>query len=247
MEDRRNDPHADILIRDRGCRNDFLAMTRRTVLEERKRDRMPEQRARGRGGDKTLFRDDAARARFDFGGDELASCPDGCLAVRRLKPDQGGTLGVDQGLAPGQRSAHEPAALAHELAEPEISRCHAAVQFAACTDRPIAERLRRKLRIREALGDGATFPLEIWGWRLGETLLLGTMAEAYSCIQQNVRSAFADREVVWLNLVNGSVGYLPPAPLYEVEIYQAWQTPFDRGSLELVKQAAIALGRDLLT
>ena len=127
------------------------------------------------------------------------------------------------------------------------SAAELAAQFAACTDRPIAERLRRKLRIREALGDGATFPLEIWGWRLGETLLLGTMAEAYSCIQQNVRSAFADREVVWLNLVNGSVGYLPPAPLYEVEIYQAWQTPFDRGSLELVKQAAIALGRDLLT
>ena len=73
------------------------------------------------------------------------------------------------------------------------------------------------------------------------------MAEAYSCIQQSVRAAFADREVVWLNLVNGSVGYLPPAPLYDVEIYQAWQTPFDRGSLELVEQAAIALGRDLLT
>jgi hypothetical protein len=119
-------------------------------------------------------------------------------------------------------------------------------QFAACTDRPIAERLRRKLRIREALGDGATFPLEIWGWRIGEALVLGTMAEAYSCIQENARAAFADREVVWLNLVNGSVGYLPPEPLYDVEIYQVWQTPFDRGSLELLEAAAIELGRDLL-
>jgi len=126
------------------------------------------------------------------------------------------------------------------------SAAELAVQFAACTDRPIAERLRRKLRIREAMGDGTTFPLEIWGWRIGEALVLGTMAESYSSIQRNVRAAFPDRAVVWLNLVNGSVGYLPPAALYDVEVYQVWQTPFDRGSLEMLEAAAIDLGRELL-
>jgi hypothetical protein len=126
------------------------------------------------------------------------------------------------------------------------SAAELAAAFAACTDRPIAERLRRKLRIREALGDGATFPLEIWGWRIGDALVLGTLAEAYSSIQQNVRAAFPDRAVAWLNLVNGSIGYLPPAPLYDVEIYQAWQTPFDRGSLETLEAAAISLGHELL-
>jgi hypothetical protein len=126
------------------------------------------------------------------------------------------------------------------------SAAELAAEFTACTDRPIAERLRRKLRIREALGDGATFPLEIWGWRIGDALVLGTLAEAYSSIQQNVRAAFPDRAVAWLNLVNGSIGYLPPAPLYDVEIYQAWQTPFDRGSLETLEAAAISLGHELL-
>lgn len=126
------------------------------------------------------------------------------------------------------------------------SAAELAAEFAACTDRPIAERLRRKLRIREALGDGATFPLEIWGWRIGDALVLGTLAEAYSSIQQNVRAAFPDRAVAWLNLVNGSIGYLPPAPLYDVEIYQAWQAPFDRGSLETLEAAAISLGHELL-
>jgi hypothetical protein len=151
-----------------------------------------------------------------------------------------------------QRASRLSGSLAAECRTVDIplkdwpSAAELAADLAVCTDRPIAERLRRRLRIREALGDGATFPIEIWGWRLGEALVLGTMAEAYSCIQQNVRAAFADREVVWLNLVNGSVGYLPPAPLYDLEIYQAWQTPFDRGSLELVEQAAIALGRNLL-
>jgi hypothetical protein len=121
-----------------------------------------------------------------------------------------------------------------------------AAQFAACTDRPLAERLRRKLRIRETLGDAASFPLELWGWRLGETVVLGTMAEAYMAIQQEVRAALHGHTVAWLNLVNGSIGYLPPRALYDVDIYQVWQTPFDRGSLERVTQAAIDLGRELL-
>lgn len=126
------------------------------------------------------------------------------------------------------------------------SAAELSLQLAACTDRAIAERIRRTLRIREALGDGRTFPLEIWGWRIGEALLMGTMTEAYSSIQSHVRAAFPGREVAWLNMVNGWVGYLPPAPLYDVEVYQVWQTPFDRGSLELLEAAAIALGRELL-
>jgi hypothetical protein len=121
-----------------------------------------------------------------------------------------------------------------------------AAQFAACTDRALAERIRRKLRIRETLGDGATYGLPIWGWRIGEALLLGTMAEAYSSLQARLRTAFPDREVGWLNLVNGGVGYLPPAALYDVDVYQVWQTPFDRGSLEQVEAAAVELGRELL-
>ncbi|MGB8852728.1 MAG: alkaline ceramidase [Pirellulales bacterium] len=119
-------------------------------------------------------------------------------------------------------------------------------EIAACSDRALAERLRRRLRIREALGDGATYPFEIWGWRAGEAVVLGTMAEAYSRIQRRLRSAFPDWAVVWLNLVNGGVGYLPPADLYDIDVYPAWQTPFDRGSLELVEEAALALGRELL-
>jgi len=120
-----------------------------------------------------------------------------------------------------------------------------AAEMAACGDRALAERLRRRLRIREALGDGATYPFELWGWRIGETLVLGTMAEAYSRIQRRLRAEFPDRAVVWLNLVNGGVGYLPPADLYDLDIYPAWQTPFARGSLERVEEAAVSLGRAL--
>jgi hypothetical protein len=35
-----------------------------------------------------------------------------------------------------------------------------------------------------------------------------------------------------MNLINGSIGYLPPSELYDSDVYTVWQTPFDRGCLE---------------
>lgn len=40
-----------------------------------------------------------------------------------------------------------------------------------------------------------------------------------------------------MNLINGSIGYLPPEHLYDTDIYPVWQTPFDRGSLEITLEA----------
>jgi len=43
-----------------------------------------------------------------------------------------------------------------------------------------------------------------------------------------------------LNLINGSIGYLPPEEDYDKDIYQVWQTPFDRGALEEFIEALAA-------
>ena len=50
-----------------------------------------------------------------------------------------------------------------------------------------------------------------------------------------------------MNLVNGSIGYLPPAPLYDEDIYPVWQTPFDRGCLERTIAAAQSSIHDILS
>lgn len=118
-------------------------------------------------------------------------------------------------------------------------------QFEACPDRSLAERIRRKLRIREALGDGATFPLEVWGWQIGEAVLGGALVEAYSPHQRELRQSLPDRAVIWMNLINGSLGYVPPAPLYDEDLYQVWQTPFERGGAEKLTAATIQLLRSL--
>ncbi len=106
-----------------------------------------------------------------------------------------------------------------------------------CDDRALRERLLRKREIRRGLGDGDTFRLPIFAWRLGDAVLVGCCCEPYSILQQELRRRFPGRTVICMNLVNGSIGYLPPAALYDCDVYPVWQTPFDRGSLELVIDA----------
>lgn len=106
-----------------------------------------------------------------------------------------------------------------------------------CEDRALSERLLRKREIRRGLGDGDTFRLSISAWRLGDVVLVGCCCEAYSVLQQELRRRFPDRTLICMNLINGSIGYLPPAALYDSDVYPVWQTPFDRGSLELTIDA----------
>jgi hypothetical protein len=110
-------------------------------------------------------------------------------------------------------------------------------QMAECDDRAIVERLRRKRRVRRVVGDGPLAPMPIWIWRVGDAILMGQPNEAYSWLQSELRRRFPEHAVVVMNLTNGSCGYLPPPELYDVDIYQVWQTPFDRGSLKLTLEA----------
>ncbi len=110
-------------------------------------------------------------------------------------------------------------------------------QWAACGDRALKERIRRRRIVRAAVGDGPTFPLPVWIWEMGDALLVGSMAESYSWLQRELRRQFPDRHVVVGNIMNGSIGYLPAAECYDHDIYQVWQTPFARGGLENVLAA----------
>jgi len=99
-------------------------------------------------------------------------------------------------------------------------------------DRALRERLRRKLALRSRLGNGDTFGSPVWLWRVGDAILVGLGNEAYSDFQMELRKAFPGRHLAVMNLVNGSMGYLAPQSLYDSDLYQVWQSPFDRGGLE---------------
>ncbi len=110
--------------------------------------------------------------------------------------------------------------------------------YRACRDRTERERLRRRLNIVRGFGSSGTWGLPLWLWQVGQSLWAGTMAEPYSLFQRELRAAVAPWPVVCVNLLNGSVGYLPPEETYDLDIYQAWQTPFARGCLERTIQTA---------
>lgn len=119
-------------------------------------------------------------------------------------------------------------------------------ELAAGADRVMAERLRRQIQVRRWVGEEAATPFPVWTWRVGDAVLVGYPAEAYSDMQVHLRACFADRAVIVMNLVNGSPGYLPPADRYDLDIYSVNQTPFARGSMEQVRDAVERACRDLL-
>lgn len=109
----------------------------------------------------------------------------------------------------------------------------------ACTDRVIAERLRREREIRRVVGNGQVARAPVWIWRVGSAYLAGQPNEAFSLFQTELRRKFAPHTVVAMNLVNGGeAGYLPPESAYGQDMYEVNQTPFERGSLERLCAAA---------
>jgi hypothetical protein len=109
-----------------------------------------------------------------------------------------------------------------------------------CTDRVEQERLRRKIGIREVMGDGTTYDLTLWFWRLGDAVLVAVPEEPYSIMQTTLRARFPDHPVLVLGVTNGGLGYLPPRERYGANLYQVWQSPYTAGCLEAVIDAATA-------
>jgi hypothetical protein len=118
-------------------------------------------------------------------------------------------------------------------------------QRAATDDRPLAERLFRKIQIVGNLsgGDHQVFPA--WVWRVGDSLLVAHANEAYSCFQQDLRDAFPDLTVVVMNTSGAEMGYLYPPELEGLDLYQVWQTPFSKDALPTLTSSCIDEGRRL--
>ena len=70
-----------------------------------------------------------------------------------------------------------------------------------------------------------------WIWQVGASFFVGHSNEAYSLLQTTLRRRFPEHAVVVMNLVNGSCGYLSPPELHDQDLYQVWQSPFDREAL----------------
>jgi hypothetical protein len=122
---------------------------------------------------------------------------------------------------------------------PEMAEIERRIAEIGNTDRVQSERLRRKRRVRINVGDGRTSRWPLWVWRIGDAYVVAQANEAYSHLSRRLREQFRDKTILTMNVTNGCCGYLPPADVYDQDLYQVWQTPFDRGSLERVTDAAM--------
>lgn len=148
-------------------------------------------------------------------------------------------------LATWKRSLHEPKTqLDARKIEVELDLKKMATnaelqnELNACTDRMMSERLVRKMRVNRTVGEGRSTQLPLWIWEVGDAVFVAQREEAYSIYQMELRARFPNKAIIVMNLTNGSCGYLPPDALYDLDIYQVWQTPYDRGGLEKLIEAA---------
>lgn len=104
------------------------------------------------------------------------------------------------------------------------------------------ERMTRRRQVRDYVGDGDAVSYPVWVWRAGRVVFVAHPGEAYSALQTALRAAVPDAAVFVANVANGWYGYLPPAHMYDKELYAAKQTPLAAGCLEML----IAAVRDRL-
>ena len=154
---------------------------------------------------------------------------------------------VESGAALGmwQPKPHRPsAALAAASLDVELELREAVTleelerRWAGIDPNSLAERLRRAQRVNAFYGGLATFPFPVWAWRLGDCAFVGVAGEPYSQLQIELRARRPDRRIFVLGVTNAEMSaYLPNEEAYDRNVYQAWQTPYVRGSLERVIDA----------
>jgi len=109
---------------------------------------------------------------------------------------------------------------------------------AATADRHEQEKLLRRIYLRRAIGDGKSYAMPLWFWRLGNAAVVAIPNEAYSVLQEQLRAKFAGTPLWILGTTNWTLGYLAPRETYGKGIYQEIQSPFAAGCLEKTMDAA---------
>ena len=106
-------------------------------------------------------------------------------------------------------------------------------QWAQTEDSFAKERIFRKKSIAKLMSDSSGLELTIYGWRIGNILLVGAQCEVYSMWQIELRKTFPDYAVVAITCVDyEAIGYVVPDKLQDLNLYTAWQPPFGKGVMQ---------------
>lgn len=120
-------------------------------------------------------------------------------------------------------------------------------QLATETDPRLRERILRKKTIAAFSQGKNEIPTQVFAWRFGAAVMIAVSCEIDVRWQQDMREAFPNNDVVAITDVNYSaIGYVVQEELCDLNLYQAWQPPYGKGSFtELVKQCKSLIAKTL--
>jgi hypothetical protein len=122
---------------------------------------------------------------------------------------------------------------------PTLEEIDAAI--ATAPDRAAWTRMTRLRQFVQNLAEGLADGFPIWGLRLGQSILVGIPAEAFTDLQVELRKRYPGIAVIVTNDTNGTYNYLPPATYYGNGAYEQDCADFGPGCLEIVTVAAARL------
>ncbi|MDA2963195.1 MAG: neutral/alkaline non-lysosomal ceramidase N-terminal domain-containing protein [Actinomycetota bacterium] len=99
------------------------------------------------------------------------------------------------------------------------------------SDFRIRERLLRKKTIANFTQGKSEIPTQIFAWAFGNLIFVGISCEIDVAWQQKLRAAYPEYAVIAVADVNYSaIGYIVREELCDLNLYQAWQPPYGKGS-----------------
>jgi len=111
----------------------------------------------------------------------------------------------------------------------------------------IRERLLRKKTIAHFTQGKGEIPTQVFAWRFGSLIFVAISCEIDVAWQQELRAAFPGYGVIAITDVNYSaIGYIVREELCDLNLYQAWQPPYGKGSFtSLVKHCSRLMTQSL--
>lgn len=144
----------------------------------------------------------------------------------------------------GQPTLEETKAELEQFQAGEAAARAAGDEARAADCRAMVERRNRILHRIKQLPSGASYPLQVVLWRIGEAFWLGVQGESYSLLQTELRRRFPEKIIVLASITaDWGASYLPPRELYDTGIYQESIAVVAAGSLEkLIESIAQRIG-----
>lgn len=196
------------------------------------------------------------RSRFEYAGAVESGAVIGTWRHVALDDDRIATLSrwrsrsepIDLPYRPDLPTVESATREKHRWEEAEQAARNQRDMLRAAECRAFVERMDRQIFRAGALPAGATYPLLVYLWQVGDALWLAVEGEPYQFLQTELRRRFPGIPIIVMTLLNGGpAAYIPTSASYGHGIYEEQIAVLAQGSLEHLIDAVSARIREMIT